>query len=407
MTSAEPLPRSFGWLYPLAFLGAHLAFMPLLVLLLPRRVEAIVGGDPLEALSWLLLIGAATASVAHIAAGALSDRWLARQGSRRGPVAIGTAALAGSYMALAFADTLALLATAFVFFQIALNLAFAPLGALLADYVPDARKGLMAGKLNLALPISTGGVAIVGMTFIRDGVWGMLIVGLLSCLAIVPLVLAWPSGAALQHSPPSSAGSEKRGAFSDFAFAWAARFLVQTGAAFMTSYLYIYLVAMLEGGAALPRSSPSAAVALLSIVAACVSVVAVMAGGAASDRLATRKLPLFVFAVLIAASQLALASAPPWGGIIACYAIFAASQAAFLSLDTALVAQLVAGNPRRGALLGIMNLTNTLPGLTVPLLALMANAAMPPDKVLSFLLLVTGIAALGAGIAITRIRSIF
>ena len=80
--------------YGLALFGVHLAFMPLLVLLLPRRVELLAGGDAATALSWILLFGALAASVSNIAAGVFSDRWLERNGSRRGPVILGLAMMA-------------------------------------------------------------------------------------------------------------------------------------------------------------------------------------------------------------------------------------------------------------------------------------------------------------------------
>lgn len=44
-------------LYSLSFLGAHLAFMPIFTLLLPRRIAVIAPEQAIETLSSLLLIG--------------------------------------------------------------------------------------------------------------------------------------------------------------------------------------------------------------------------------------------------------------------------------------------------------------------------------------------------------------
>ena len=113
--------------------------MPLLVLLLPRRLAAWDLSNSAETLSWLLLAGAITASLTHIIAGHWSDTWLARHGSRRGLIIAGALLLAATYVGLALAQNMYQLAALVISFQITLNLMFAPLGALLADYLADTR----------------------------------------------------------------------------------------------------------------------------------------------------------------------------------------------------------------------------------------------------------------------------
>src|SRR3712207_9447452 len=56
LVSGEPgaLAPRIPWTFPLAFFGAHLAFVPVLVLLVPRRIEAIAGAEAPIVLSWLL-----------------------------------------------------------------------------------------------------------------------------------------------------------------------------------------------------------------------------------------------------------------------------------------------------------------------------------------------------------------
>ena len=89
--------------------------MPLFVLLLPRRVEALAPECTGTAHSWLLLIGGLDAGLANVAAGALGDRWIVRFGSRRGLIAIGAGLLASAYAAFTFADTLPKLFAALIF----------------------------------------------------------------------------------------------------------------------------------------------------------------------------------------------------------------------------------------------------------------------------------------------------
>ena len=98
-----PLSRTIISTYGLAFLGVHLAFMPLLVLLLPRRVEMLAGENAASVLSLLLLIGGVVAGIANIIAGAVSDKWYARFGTRRGLIAIGAGLIGVAYIGFAMA----------------------------------------------------------------------------------------------------------------------------------------------------------------------------------------------------------------------------------------------------------------------------------------------------------------
>ena len=66
-------------LYGLAYGGAVCAYVPLLTLLLPLKVESIAEADGKVALLSLASIaGALAASVSNILAGMISDRWAGR-----------------------------------------------------------------------------------------------------------------------------------------------------------------------------------------------------------------------------------------------------------------------------------------------------------------------------------------
>ena len=92
----------FIFLYAIANIGSSIAFLPLLVLLLPARVAAMSGPhQDVRVMSVLLLIGAVVASLANILGGAVGDRWLKRTGSRRGLIAIGLAGVIASYAGFA------------------------------------------------------------------------------------------------------------------------------------------------------------------------------------------------------------------------------------------------------------------------------------------------------------------
>ena len=364
-------------LYALAFLGMHIAFMPVFVLLLPRRVASVLpaGGDATVALSWLLLLGGVVAGLAHIGAGAWSDRAFAIRGDRRRTLISGLLLLTLGYAVLSISRDLPMLALSVAILQVGINATFAPLGALLPDYFPDSDKGTMAGAMNAALPASGGATALIAWLFPTDGAAAFLATLALSLACILPLLVAWPfaqtvtPGHAVQSTPRAYGGA---GAVTrDFALAWFARLLVQLGAAFLHGYLFLFLAARFAPGEG-TSTSASEMVALVSAPATIIALCATVAAGWLSDRMARRRLPLGLAAAAIAVSLAALSSDISLVGFLLAYTVFQAGLGSFLSVDTALVAQLVSGHPYRGSLLGVMNLTNTLPAIAAPMLVLLA-----------------------------------
>lgn len=396
---ADASAAVFRFTYPLAFFGAHLAFMPLLLLLLPRRVERLAGAEAASMLSLLLILSALAASIAHVAAGHWSDRWMARHGSRRVPVTVGLALLGLSYGALAGAGTIAGLAVAVVVFQIALNLMFAPLGALLADHVEDRSKGVVAAWLTLALPLSIAASGPIASFYPNDGGGAFGAVMLLVGGCVVPLLIWWPRK--LVAAVPGERDEASGFSMADFRRAWAARFLVQCGGAVVLFYLYLYLRQV--GQADVPQPL-SRALALLAVAGGLSGAIAAVALGRLSDRLGQRRWPVAGSAAAGSAGLILLAAEPQWTLIVAGYALFSGGLTAFLALDNALVAQMLGGIAARGRWLGIMNLTNTLPAIVVSTLTLLA-VELASGRAITLLLVAAAALNLVAAALVLRLQT--
>ena len=70
-----------------------------------------------------------------------------------------------------------------------------------------------------------------------------------------------------------------------------------------------------------------------------------------------------------------------------------------------MVTQLLSTHERRGELLGVMNLTNTVPSIIVPALALLSlRSNVGPDWSNAFML--AGMLALGAAAILSRIKTV-
>lgn len=400
--------RIRDWSYGLALVGAHVAFMPLMVLLLPRRVELLAGDDASSALSRVLLVGAVVASLANIVAGIANDRWMRWAGNRRGPLGAGLVLTLVSYLLLAAAGSLGALMAAIVVFQLGVNAMLSPLAALLTDYFTDDEKGRVAGIANAALPLSTATIAPLAWLFPREDGSAFVLTGVLAVGLCVPLFLLWPfprsAAARTETRAPSSKVDRMR--CTDFTLAWLARFFVQLGAAFVIGYLYVF-VAERAGAMDDDRDAGVArSLATLAIAATIVAALASLAWGKLSDALERRRWPLALAAFLTGTALAVLAALPSWAIFVIAYASFHAGLAGFLAIDTALIAEMLTAHPERAALLGVMNLTNTLPAVLAPGLTLLM---LQHDLQVGVLTLAFKLCAGGccmAAIAVLCIRSV-
>ena len=392
-------------LFILAVFGLHLAFMPLLVLLLPRRVETLFGAGAATSLSMLLLIGALTASIANIAAGHLSDLWVKRYGNRRRLIGIGLAVLVFSFGPLALSMKMETLIFAIITFQTGLNLTFAPLMALLADHVVHSQKGSIAGWLSTALPLSALGTAVIGWMFPADSDAAFLVSAILVTICVLPLLMSWGFKPIEQSRslPDAGSGSCHSIPVKGLALLWLARAIVQLSASFVLQYLFLHVTGLIADDVAWQRQSATGFISMLSLGGAILAVPTAVASGRLSDRLPSRQEIMAGAALILALSLFLLSRQPdPWTyGFV--FAAFQMGLAAYLSVDIGLVAQLIGHHARRGAILGVMNLTNTLPAILSPALTLqmlIATGQAPPLGVIysccALSLLVSAIAALAA-----------
>jgi MFS family permease len=353
---APPALRRFLWLYALAWAGTAVAYMPLLTLLLPVQVQGLAGRDGSIAwLAWLGLAGAAAASIGHILFG-----WLSDISRRRRPWAAAGLALSGLLLiAIGQVRTLPALLALIIAWQLALNMMMAPLAALAADHVPDARKGMLGGLLALAPGLG----ALAGMLVTAPGLGrplGLALVAGLTMAALLPVLLVpLPPPVEAAKAPPPT-GPRTGWPVQRM---WLARLGVQIAEATLFAYLYVWFQAVDAAMTANRVASLFAALLLASVPLA-------LAGGRWADRHGRPFRPLAVCALGAAAGLGLMAVAASLGVAIAGFGLFALAAAVFLALHSAQTLRVLANPQRRGRDLGLFNLTNTVPALIMPLLTL-------------------------------------
>lgn len=394
-------------LYTSANIGAHMAFVPLLALLLPLKAALIAPEDKLWLFSITLLAGSVMASLSNILAGALSDWIFEKSQNRSGQIVVSLLLVLLSYMVFRRADDPVSLIVSILFFQLSFNLLFSPLGALLADRVPDGLKGRAAALLNLGMPIATLSIALLSIPELADEGVRLLLIAITITVAILPLVwfIRKPAEAIIAKTAETLAAPDPA-ILMDFKWAWSARLLVQFSGAVMLGYLLYFLQDVAQYTSLFPGERVDQGMGKLTLAATPVTIVFGIFAGTISDRSGLRRPFLMIAPLAIAAAILTMSLYPLWPVIFICYLVFVCGLTIFLTTDAALVAQLLSGDRARARKLGIMNLTNTIPAIIAPATALLLSGAVMETDALVRLMQIAATLAILAAFAASRIRTI-
>ncbi|WNO54298.1 MFS transporter [Stakelama saccharophila] len=382
----------FVLLYGLAYTGGVIGYLPLLSFLLPMKVEAVTGELRLGIFTACLVAGAVAASLSNILFGWLSDRSLARGGGRRRWIAGGLIATAFAYAGFAAAADPVAIIVSVACFQTAINMALAPLFAIMADEIPDAQKGVAGGLLALGYPVAAGVAAAVLRIDGLSEAMRLAIVFAALAACIVPLMLT-PA----RHIPePVDTPLRRQMLEGDLAIAWGARILVQIAGAVLSLYLLYYFESLSPD----PQPGLPVHVSHVLMLAYLVPVPVAILIGRISDRIGRRKPFLLGLSVLtmLGLIGMALATGPTAGALT--FGAYAAGSATFLALHSAFAMQLLPSPRHRGRDLGLLNLTNTLPSLIGPIVTW---SLATPDDFDAALLALAGLALCG-GLLVLRVR---
>jgi len=406
-----PVKPSFIAAFTLAQIGAYVSFMPLFQVLLPLKAEAIDSANKAVVLSQVAILGSITASFANLLAGAISDRTTSRFGRRRPWMVVGALGTVASYFVIMMAQSAIQLMAGIVCFQVAFNLLFSALLAVLPDRVPDAQKGRVAAFLSLGHPIGAmAGAILVGGLLVGEAP-RYFAIGIVLLVAIAPFALALndpplPRG----QRPPFDWREFLAGfwinprAYPDFALAWISRFMVLVAITLTQCYMLFYLQDALHYPDLFPGQRAEQGMALLTTVATCANVACGMLGGMLSDRLKRRKLFAAGAAIVLSGAMLVFSMVPGWPVVVVGFVIFGCAVGCYYAVDIALVSQVLPSQKDAGKDLGVINLANTLPQAMAPVLAMWV---LGPTHVNyhALYLVAAGLAAAG-GLAILPIRGV-
>lgn len=354
-----------------ANLGLWLAIYAPALVTVSIRVREVDPDNAVQVYGSITAVAALFALVGNPLFGRMSDRSRSRFGKRRtyfvGGMVTGTAAVA----LIGLTDSTSVIMVGWCAAQLAYNAAIASLTAVLADYIPQHQRGRVAGITGVCNFGALAGAAYVAAWFSVNTLLMFLapaIIGLILVAAFAPL---------LKEAPTAS----ERKAFDlrdflttfwvnpvsnpDFAWAWISRFFINL--AWMTLLTYQSFLLIERFG--YTNSSVPPVVATASLVLVAGILVGSGAGGYISDKTGRRKLFIAIATIIAAIGFPIIAFAGDLNTFHLGVVFVGLGIGIHMSVDLALITDVLPDIAEAGKDLGVFNIANALPQSVAPAFA--------------------------------------
>jgi MFS family permease len=370
--AAEPdvrVPRGWTGRFTLLWFGFWMAWLVPVQLLLPNQLSAVDSAHKVR--DFGLINGAAgiAALVALPLAGALCDRTKARFGRRRTWMAAGVAVLAAALAITGEQHSVAGVLVWWVVASAGFSMASAGLFAAVADHVPVTQRGIISGAIfgPQALGLIVGLVLLTQVITSTAGGYAVLAIAVI--LLSLPFVLRYREARLPAVSTPltprtlADAMWVSPREYPDFAWAFGGRVMVNIGNALGTTYLLYFF----RDG--LRLHDPETALLLVTAIYLVFTLLTTYGGGLVSDRTGRRLIFVALASALQGVAALLLVAWPSFVTTEVAAAFLGAGYGAFLSVDQALVTQVLPDAASRSKDLGIMNIGTNVPQALAPVAA--------------------------------------
>ncbi|HDG1675599.1 MFS transporter [Kluyvera ascorbata] len=392
-------------------------FMGLNSVLNPAKLSKIIGGGA-EVNNFLALLGtlgAITSTITTIIIGALSDLTRSRWGRRTPWILSGSVLTALVMVGLGMINTkeqLWIFILLWCLLQTFINFVVAPLIAIIADQIAPKHRGLISSIYAAGFIIGQYGGPVVGGFFLSDNHPELVNTGYY--VLAIAMLLSGPVAAVIIKEKSSLSMPRQKINRSNFAqyFIFPVRqardfYLALFGKmliAITITAFSVYQLFFLTSGMGLTSTSAGTYISLAGVATMVTALIFAPISGPISDKLHTRKKPVFLASLLIAAGTLipfiyAQPDAMVWYGIVA-----GIGSGIFFSVDQALNLE-VLPNPENSAKdLGILNFANTGAQIMGPVLGAILFKAVG-NQYLPILPILAAI-ALAGGVLIMLIKRV-
>jgi MFS family permease len=373
--------------------------------LLPLWLEDIDPASKVERYGLVGTLAAVCAIIAQPVWGAVSDRTRTRWGRRAPWIGAGVVGIALCVAVFSVARAFPLILAAACGTQIFYSMFAAPLTAIVADRTPVERRGMVSALGGAGAYLGVLGGVLALSLFAQRVQTGFAACAAFCLVLGAPLALTLRRDSRLLPREPQLSWRHELRSFwvsprrhPDFAWVFAARLVLITG----FWGIYSFLLYLLEDYCGLDQDSAAAVYPLLSAALLAAILAAIVPGGWISDRLGRRKVVVIVASALIGASVIFPLASPTVPGVAISLVVAGLGYGAYLSVDQALMTQVLPAAAQAGKQLGILNIAQAGGQMLAPGIAATVIKVAGYRALFGF----AGAAALAAIVLVIPIRSV-
>ncbi|GAA1721091.1 MFS transporter [Fodinicola feengrottensis] len=390
--------------WTLAAFGMYMAYYAVQQILIPKQTNEITGNSAAAVSAQALanIVAAVVTIVVCVLAGELSDRTLHRRGRRQIWVIIGALVFGGALIVQGIAHTVFLVVAFWAVAQVGVSSMTAAILATVPDEVPVRQRARVSSWFGVAQSVGPL-LGIMLVTTVLLGVpIGYTALGVLVVLLAIPFALRTRGVrlTAAQRRPLDLravvVGIVQPLKHADFSWAWTGRFFIQLSNALGQLYLYQFLKDRVH-------VDPDLGTLILTVLYTVSVVAACLPSGWLSDRTGRRKRMVMISSTLQGIAGLIFALSPTMPGAIAGAILLGLGYGAYISVDQALITQVLPHPEDRGKDLGVINIANMLPYVLAAALGGVVINMLGGYVTLYALVAVTGVIA---ALAVWPIKSV-
>jgi MFS family permease len=374
--AARRLSRPFIAALMLANLGTNVALIAPIQNILPRMIESAAGpADKAVGLGLVTGLGALAALVFNPLAGHYSDRWVSAD-NRAVMIIIGLVTGGVAHAVLGVQHSLVGITIWWTLCQATINIAYAPMSAIVVDHVERRHWGLVWGLVSVAQAVGLVlGLAAVVLVF-PSVTAGMTAISVGYVVCLIPLVVVLYRLPRISYAEAASSGQATSGpdgerrvahrggrpdlrallaASGGFGLVFVGKFLIMLAETIALLYLYYYLQDVVH------YRHPGDGQLLLILIATVAAIIATVAVGRVADQSGGYRRYAVLASVLMAATGFVLAGFANWSLVIVCAFALGAGYGAFQSVSQALSLVVLPSPANAGRDLGIINVASAVP----------------------------------------------